>query len=189
MENEKEFAKESDKEFVYPKESTSEEMQTYDDSMGKIYDVYKLIAFAEALPEETVSVDALAERVFREKTWQDVNGHYVSPGEIYNVAKENGEKNHGVIDWEELQEKYPDLAFHLEKLGVINYETPILLSRENIIIDGIHRVLRAYIDGVKEIKAKRFDELPESALLSEDLRGKAHINNLDKKIGKEKYYD
>lgn len=162
---------ESVNEFTYPKESTPENIQTY--GAGEdLYDVYKLIAIAEALPEEMVSVTSLVEVLLNERVWTDTQSRTVSVGEVLRIIETNREERGGVVRWGGLQEEYPDLAYHFGRLQTVEYSTPILLLGENRVIDGIHRLLKAWVEGANEIKVKRFHELPRSALLPPELRAR-----------------
>ena len=165
----KESESESVGRFVYPKESIPGHVQTYSGSDGKLYDVYKIIALAESLPEETVSVEALADMVFKNKVWTDASGRRVSAEELFEMIRSHREKNSGVISWEKLQEEQPDLADHFLRMHDVDYTTPILLLGERTVVDGVHRLLKARIDGVSTIMCKRFAVLPAETLLSTEL--------------------
>lgn len=51
---------------------------------------------------------------------------------------------------------------HFEKIEKADFEYPIILSRDGIVLDGVHRICRAYLDGRKTIPAVRFDIDPIS---------------------------
>jgi hypothetical protein len=52
-------------------------------------------------------------------------------------------------------------AEHMKLVEETSLEYPIILSEDNRVMDGLHRVIKAHFNGDKEIKAVRFDKLPE----------------------------
>jgi hypothetical protein len=46
---------------------------------------------------------------------------------------------------------------HLKKIEKADFEYPIILSRDGIVLDGVHRICRAYLDGRKTISAVKFE--------------------------------
>ena len=50
---------------------------------------------------------------------------------------------------------------HFRLVGEVDPSYPIILGPDNRIMDGMHRVGRALLDGRRAIKAKRLRELPE----------------------------
>ena len=52
---------------------------------------------------------------------------------------------------------------HLKKIEKANFEHPIILSQDGIVLDGVHRICRAYLDGRKTIPAVKFeiDPMPD----------------------------
>jgi hypothetical protein len=50
---------------------------------------------------------------------------------------------------------------HFRLVGEADPSYPIILGPDNRVMDGMHRVARALLDGRTEIKAKRFRKLPE----------------------------
>lgn len=52
------------------------------------------------------------------------------------------------------------VAVHAKRIYDANLEYPIILSPEGEVMDGMHRVARAWLLGKKEILAVRFTETP-----------------------------
>jgi len=52
------------------------------------------------------------------------------------------------------------VALHARRIYEARLEYPILLSPEGEVMDGMHRVAKAWLLGMTEILAVRFDELP-----------------------------
>lgn len=50
---------------------------------------------------------------------------------------------------------------HAERIRTVDPSHPILLGPDGRIMDGMHRVARALLDGRDTIAARRFPELPE----------------------------
>ncbi|MFM6927859.1 MAG: hypothetical protein ACKOX6_05305 [Bdellovibrio sp.] len=50
---------------------------------------------------------------------------------------------------------------HYRKISDANFQYPIILSHDGKILDGIHRICRAHLDGRKTIPAVKFDVDPE----------------------------
>ncbi len=50
---------------------------------------------------------------------------------------------------------------HYKKIENATFKYPIIISQEGIILDGIHRICRAYLDGKKTIPAVKFSQNPE----------------------------
>ena len=53
------------------------------------------------------------------------------------------------------------VAEHAKLIHESSLEHPIILSPEGRVMDGMHRVCKAYISGMITIKARKFDILPE----------------------------
>ena len=53
------------------------------------------------------------------------------------------------------------VAEHAKLIQESSLEHPIILSPEGRVMDGMHRVCKAYISGMTTIKARKFDILPE----------------------------
>ncbi|HVX93247.1 MAG TPA: hypothetical protein VHA74_04010 [Candidatus Dojkabacteria bacterium] len=121
-------------------------------SDGKtFYDVNQLIELSKGFPILKVPLKDL-EHNLRDECWGDDN---------CGVSKEmrtplNVYKNR---DKGEFFKKHYDRAMEL------NLETPILIDKNNNIIDGNHRLLKAFIQNKEFIPAIRFNELPESTII------------------------
>lgn len=50
---------------------------------------------------------------------------------------------------------------HFKKIETANFDYPIILSQNGTVLDGVHRICRAYLDGRKTIPAVRFEVDPE----------------------------
>ena len=54
-----------------------------------------------------------------------------------------------------------DLVMHMQAVNDADLDAPILLSEDGDIMDGRHRIMKALLLGLDNIKAKRFEENPE----------------------------
>lgn len=50
---------------------------------------------------------------------------------------------------------------HYKKIEGANFDHPIILSQDGMVLDGVHRICRAHLDGRKTIPAVRFKVDPE----------------------------
>ena len=46
---------------------------------------------------------------------------------------------------------------HYKKIEKANFDYPIILSQDGIVLDGVHRICRAILDGKETIPAVKFD--------------------------------
>ncbi len=53
------------------------------------------------------------------------------------------------------------IADHAKLMQESSLEHPVIICPEGRIMDGMHRVCKAYISGRKTIKARKFDTIPE----------------------------
>ena len=54
-----------------------------------------------------------------------------------------------------------NIAEHVRLIEEVDVEYPIILGPENRVLDGMHRIVRALLEGRSTIRAVQFDELPE----------------------------
>ena len=145
--------------FELPKES-SEGFTHMADINGKIYDVYKLIELAKTIEPKMVPIATFDNN--KESTfWNAADGSRIEPSDIIDAIGENTES----VDWENLIKKYPDWEEHIESIRNADYEKhPILYTHKDVVVDGMHRLTKAWIDKIEEIKTRWLEELPDSAL-------------------------
>ncbi len=125
---------------------------------GKLYDAHKLIDAAENLPVEVVPISTFDELKGEAACWTDKEGNRLGPKQLLELAEEySGDFNAMLLakpEWEQ----------HIVSLRDADYKTyPLLVEGDHNVIDGMHRLTRAWIDKAKEIKIKRFDKLPAEA--------------------------
>ncbi|MNS94818.1 hypothetical protein D3C72_1290450 [compost metagenome] len=54
---------------------------------------------------------------------------------------------------------------HYNKIQHADYNYPIILSEDGLIMDGVHRIIRAHLEGRKTIRAVRFIKNPEPDII------------------------
>ncbi|MDQ3432263.1 MAG: hypothetical protein M3467_08590 [Actinomycetota bacterium] len=96
------------------------------------WDVERLIALSQALPIERVAVDAIAE--VDSVYWFD------DTDEMPTVRK--------VVE-------------HARLMSEVDVSLPIIQGPDGRVMDGMHRIARAILEGRPEIAAVRFAALPE----------------------------
>jgi hypothetical protein len=97
-----------------------------------IWDVDRLVKLSSALPWITIQVDSVRE--LDEAYWSGVGNERMTCREVVGHARLMNEA---------------DLAF------------PIILSANGRVMDGMHRVAKASLEGRAEIEAVQFEEDPE----------------------------
>jgi|SRR5579872_77505 len=118
---------------------------------GVLYDIIKLRSYAETLPTETVSLELLRGHVEPgHKYWIDEKGGFLGPAEILK-------------NWNDAQAN-PLWKTHVAAIRNSNLDQPIWMTRSGIVFDGMHRLTKAFVEGVKDIKVKVFDVIPEFAV-------------------------
>jgi hypothetical protein len=125
------------------------------------YDVYKLIHLTTHLPVTSIEVSKLICQL-ESKCW--------STDESYDLFSPNFLYEGYLIyrSWEDFQKLNRSLTTHILKVKNANYNFPLLMF-EHQIIDGMHRLLKAYIDKVTVLPVRILQELPPEAIYKEKL--------------------
>jgi len=119
------------------------------------YSVYKLREFAEKFPTVDISLDTLNHLMLEENDcWTDKEGNRVSPAQI-------------IADWWEAQ-KNPLWKQHVDKISSADLDYPIWLTEEGHLIDGMHRITKAFLKKEQIIKGKILSNLPKEALITKE---------------------
>ena len=144
--------------FELPPEST-EGFSHFAYINGKVYDVYKLIELAKTI-EPKIIPTATFDNKKGGKFWNVEGEQRIGPSDIITTL-EGDEK----IDWDNLVKKHPEWEEHIESIKNADYDKyPIMYTEKDLVVDGMHRLTKAWIDKVEELKAKHIEELPDSAL-------------------------
>jgi len=130
---------------------------------GKLYDVIALMRLAEEMPEATISAEGL-NHMKDGNYWHSVNGEMIGPKHVMDALWDADG------DWEAASSSHPDLAKQIQAVRTADYNKyPLLLvegeSEKPWVIDGMHRLTHAWIDGVQTLKSKQFKKLPAEAVI------------------------
>lgn len=143
-----------------PKESRGGDKHAADFGDHKL-DVYKLIHLAEQLKEETIDLDDLGGNLYG-MYQKDANDQWLGPRQFIEAYK-------ATPDFDAIIEKHPEWSYEIGKLRNTDYEGyPILLIGDTV-IDGMHRLTKAYIEGAKTIRVKKFEDLPKETIIAEQV--------------------
>ena len=94
------------------------------------------------------------------KTWEDVK--------LWEATKDNKVEDYPIIDFMQ-QDTYwnigsfRDLAEEMKSVLKADYSYPIIIDEQGDLVDGAHRIVHAYLDGIETIKAVtiRAEQFPE----------------------------
>ncbi len=118
------------------------------DGSLSIWDVARLRNLADSLPKQLVPLDSLKDL--------DQNLWFNTYGEVPTCRA---------------------VALHAKRIYEASLEFPIILSPEGEVMDGMHRVARAWLLGKKEILAVKFTEVPPPDEVIPDFNHKAVAPN------------
>ena len=106
---------------------------------------------------------------FRESRYVDPDGYYWNATTLYEFVKEKGYKPFELpleaINLSFLPFDIPDLdtfIWQIRRVRDVDLKYPILLNNKGEIIDGYHRICKAFLTNKKTIKAIRLLEMPKS---------------------------
>ena len=151
----------SEEQKTIPKESRQGDAHTADFGEHKI-DVYKLIHLSGALEKETVPISEL-EKFKYNNYWKDANNNWLGPQQILDEVN----KYQGNPDWNEIITNHPEWEDEIKKILKADYKKHPIIIVEGIVIDGMHRLTKAWIDKVDIVEVKRFQKLPEETIMTE----------------------
>jgi len=117
-----------------------------------LYNVEILKAHATHLPSISVKIVKLKDAIAKGNYyWIDRTGKKFGPHQLL----QNWEAAKKKMQWRD----------HVENIEKANVQTPIFLTPEYLVFDGMHRLTRAFLEEHTHIKAKVFTALPESAIV------------------------
>ncbi len=96
------------------------------------WDVHRLITLSKNLPRQAVAPETIAEL-----------------GESYWFSGDNANPSGR------------DLLEHIRLMNEVDFDHPIILCAEGRLMDGMHRVMKAVLEGRQSIAAVRFETTPE----------------------------
>lgn len=106
---------------------------------------------------------------FRESRYIDPDGYYWNATTLYEFAKEKGYKPFELplegINLSFLPFDVTDLdafIWQIKRVLDVDLKYPIILNDKGEIVDGYHRICKAFLNNKKTIKAIRLLEMPKS---------------------------
>ena len=97
-----------------------------------VWDIHRLIELSQGLPVIEISTRQILEN--ENSFWSPDAGEFLS---------------------------VKDIALHAKLISETDLKYPIILCSDGRLMDGMHRVCKAWIEGNKFIKAVQFSETPE----------------------------
>ena len=128
-------------------------------SDGVKYNVGFLIKASEKLPLMNIPLAEL-NHVLNDECWDDISGKKLKPREVIDLIGNLPETDE---QWQQLELAYPNLSEHLRRIKQANDSSSILVASidsELIVIDGLHRLARAFLENKGDVRVKKFDKLP-----------------------------
>jgi hypothetical protein len=114
------------------------------DGREETYDVYKLWELAEHLPTIEVDVPRLFFRLAQKKIF------WASQIRLF------------LLNMDSLEGKA--IMDHLQRLRDCDLCFPLILGPGSVgVVDGVHRVVKAYLQGFNKLQAKQFRKMPKEA--------------------------
>ncbi len=104
---------------------------------NKQYNIYDVILLSDKIKVTNVLINDFV-GAFSENCWSDKDDNFIS---VNTVLRD--------------MDKYPE---HKARINESDIKYPILIAPSGEIIDGMHRLAKAFLDGETHIKAKRFDK-------------------------------
>jgi|AntRauTorcE11897_2_1112592.scaffolds.fasta_scaffold03428_2 hypothetical protein len=138
-----------------PNESQSHDSH-YAEFEGKSIDVYKLIRLAEDV-EAIKTPTKNFEDHLSNHYWHDSHGDWLGPQDIIDVC--DGVANPQALTEDESYDS--GLREHLKRVLDSDYTEYPIITIKGVVVDGMHRLTKAVIDGVDSIAVKDFAELPD----------------------------
>lgn len=127
-----------------------------------MYDVFKLIRAAEAIPISERPLPSLFQWAIRTRGWTDGNEQ---PLRMREVLKAILRTNPGTLDWEGAIQAHPHYADHIARIRDADCRYPILLEPNGDVIDGMHRIAKGFLEQRPTLPVRQFTSIPEQAKL------------------------
>jgi hypothetical protein len=143
-----------------PIESTPHESHTAEFE-GEIIDVYKLISLAEQVEPISLPVSQF-ENTKQNNYWHDSHGGWLGPQNIIDAVTSVDDPLTLIHD----ESIDIELRNHIQKVLDADYKSYPIIIIKGEVKDGMHRLTKAFIDGVDSIDVKNFDDLPEGLIFS-----------------------
>jgi hypothetical protein len=139
-----------------PAMSTRGDAHTVTVGHGTPYDVYMLIHFASRFQPVEMSTYRLKKKMLKGNCWTDTRGKAFSPDDL--IREFQRERS-----WEAVERKHPTWRKHIHRTKDADYNCPLLMYLDEV-IDGMHRIVRAFVEAVNNLRVIILEELPSMAV-------------------------
>ena len=139
----------------YPLKSTENDFDIFSLESEHL-DLYFIRHFVSEMPPQEVPLSSL-ESQLKNQSWEDNETN--SPAEVLN------EYNRLSKDISLVLQEHPRWSERLQRIKQADYSYPILIYK-NVVIDGLHRIVHAVMDGKQVIPAHILTALPEGAFFA-----------------------
>lgn len=123
-------------------------------------DLRRIRSLSKELPPVEVPIAELEEQI-RAQQWDEELGTGVTPANILDEYRK-------LQDVSALRAAHPDWTARLERIQSADYSYPVLIYKK-VIVDGLHRILHALMNGKETVPAHLFETLPEDAYVPDEL--------------------
>lgn len=145
---------------ILPTESTAHESH-YAEFGNQKFDVYKLIHLAETVASQSLPVTRFEENKSN-NYWHNSKGEWIGPQDIISTC--SGAENPETLITDESLDS--GLREHIAKVLNADYIAYPIITVKGTVVDGMHRLTKAFIDGVENIEVKNFEELPDEVCVN-----------------------
>jgi hypothetical protein len=126
---------------------------TFTAKNGQVYNVDKLIELSKKLPVISLPLELVVSNL-EESRWSDEENDPESKLPNFGARE--------VLKFHEKERKY---EYHYQKTKKSDLSFPIIIDKDYVVIDGMHRLLKAFMEGYKNVKVIIFKRLPIQAKL------------------------
>lgn len=127
-------------------------------SDGVVYSVNKLIEISKSLEPTEVAI-AEFEKAMKTECWDDSEGRKIKPKEVLETIEKGDNEISRLED-------------HIKRIKESNTAHPILavnLEGELIVLDGVHRLVKSFLEKKASVPVITFDVLPEQAKVKHEI--------------------
>lgn len=144
----------------YPARSTREDFDVYTLDTEHL-DLYYIRNHVTELVPQEVTLKSL-EQQLNSQGWEEDSQTGSSPSKILNEYRRLSN------DLSRVLEKHPEWADRISRIMEADYSHPILMYKGTI-IDGLHRILHAILEGEESIQVHYLEALNSEAFVTEEM--------------------
>ncbi len=141
-----------------PEQSTRENVDVF--TLGEEHlDLHRIRNLSSELPATDIPIASLDTQV-RSQSWDDESATDISPSNFLDEIQHD-------LSLLQILNAHPNWENRIRRIQMADYSHPILIYK-GVIIDGLHRILHARIDGKETVLAHNLDSLPADAFVSDE---------------------